>query len=187
MISKSSYSGLKYSPYASPFLIKNLGITHSMSQQPAKETDGQSKMLNNSLFSLSLLSPAPEKEMAMPHFKENNNRGDMEICGRRLFQSPAGQFKGQSQNMGMGMGMSSKGGQRSYQNKLEEILEEDTNNNNIYHNTLIDAHHNYDNTNDHLYFSNVRPSHNLDIMIHDDDMKGLSNFGHRSSHFHPPH
>ena len=93
MISKSSYSGLKYSPYASPFIIKGHGI-NSISQLPAKESEGQSKGLNNSLFSLSLLSPAPEKEISMPHFKESNNRSDMEICGRRLFQSPSNLFKG---------------------------------------------------------------------------------------------
>lgn len=62
MISKACYSSLKYSPYSSPFAIKGLGM-HSMNHMTGKESEGQSKVLNNSLFSLSLLSPTQEKEM----------------------------------------------------------------------------------------------------------------------------
>ena len=83
MISKSSYSGLKYSPYASPFLIKEMCMN---SIQTKDKSEFQNKNLNNSLFSLSLLSPAPgEKDTPLTHYKMNR---EMEISGRRLFQSP---------------------------------------------------------------------------------------------------
>jgi hypothetical protein len=71
----------------------------------------------------------------------------MEICGRRLFQSPSQQFKGQGQSSGM-HGIN-KACARQYQSKLEDILEEDTSNFNI------ENHHNC-NYDDNYYYHNTR-------------------------------
>jgi hypothetical protein len=68
LVSKGgAYSDLK-SPYASPFLLKEMGIQYmsSINHKDHKSTTSselQNKVLNHSLFSLSLLSPQnPQKE-----------------------------------------------------------------------------------------------------------------------------
>ena len=109
MISKS----FKYSPYASPYIIKQLGLNMMNSPTPQdKESSGntQNKLLNNSLFQLQLFSPAQDKgtpaanlrsgrksDWAMNKDEQSRNgrfdtcKGtrEIEICGRRLFQSPS--------------------------------------------------------------------------------------------------
>lgn len=56
MISKGSYSGFRHSPYASPFLAKNLAT--GFQAKPDSEHPTHNTGLSNSMFSLSLLSPA---------------------------------------------------------------------------------------------------------------------------------
>ena len=64
LISKGSYSDIK-SPYASPFLLKEMGIHYLSSiNHKDKGSDHQTKPQNNNLFSLNTLSPLNPHQLA---------------------------------------------------------------------------------------------------------------------------
>lgn len=180
MISKG-YSGLKYSPIASPFIIKQLGINSMISgAHHNKEGETQNKGLSSSFYNMQLFSPAQEKGTPITNFKGANR--ELEMCGRRLFQSPSQQFKSSNQNSSVSM--ITKGGARIYSSRLEDIQEEDQN-------FIMEHQHNFENNSDTYFYNQTHPHdrnggnnhHNLDIMIHDDELKGLSAFGGRVSQF----
>ena len=77
---KGYYSGLRYSPYTSPFLSsKNV---NGYSSCPKNDNELPNRLMNRQAFHFSMLSPAQVNETPINSYSHNK---EGEISGRRLF------------------------------------------------------------------------------------------------------